>query len=235
MCIDGFMAFDSHERDGTVCLHSQSGWQLEGGVKSLSLTTDNIMHTSDYFCTCSTDEGTDSHSTQLWALDQILLHIRQRRVPRHSSSCLSKTVRTVLLCSLFKTPTTPEKSLPSEMTYCLPKAPLSSSLQLAVSKRFTSILSDLSGLSLQWCSKNESCTNESTVGQRSNEACRGQRSAIPGVMEDGGYFLTTLLEFAHEKLSSEAGYTLLQEFTDEVIIMRCVFENSVRYVVLKFT
>ena len=49
-------------------------------------------------------------------------------------------------------------------------------------------------------------------------------------MEDDGYFLTTLLEFAHKMLSSEAGYTLLPKFTDEVIIMKswCVFENLVR-------
>ena len=107
------------------------------------------------------------------------------------------------------------------MTFCLPKAPLSSSLQLAVSKRLTSVLSDLSSLTLQWCPtaiKNDSCAEGSTMGQRSNEASRGRRSAIPGVKEDGGYFLTALLEFAHEMLGSEAGYTLLQEFTDEVII-----------------
>lgn len=176
-----------------------------------------VLGDATLFFVHSNGEGTDPHSVQLWVVDQLLLIIRQRKLPRQSSWML-KATKILLFYSMFQLPSLSTKSLPLGLVYATPDDPFSTSIHQALSQRLASALSDLSNTAL---SNNPLESSESSSTQKSEELSSGgepkQRRwnyGTPGVMENGSYFLTALAEYVSELMG--AGLTLAEEFTKEV-------------------
>ncbi len=166
---------------------------------------------------CSNGEGTDAHSVQLWVVDQLLLILRQRKLPRQSSWML-KATKILLFYLLFQLPSSSMKVLPQGLVYPIPNDPLPTSIQQALSQRLGSALSDLSNTAV---AKTTLANSENSVTQNGEESTvsedQGQRRwnySVPGVMEDGDYFLTALAQFTSELMNG--GLSLTEQLSEEV-------------------
>lgn len=178
-------------------------------------------------CYHSDKEVLDAHSIQLWSLDQILFLLRHNKISKNDSWIL-RAVKFLILTALFDNTPSIDTSTLKELG-CLPKAPLEISIRQASLQRLHSALTDLSSLTLGATDRKEArepakdhssksqghgVEEESAVDEGSGKR-GGRRFRLPGVMENGGYFLTALVQFIDE-IKREGGITLVEEFTDEV-------------------
>ncbi len=156
-------------------------------------------------------------------MDEILLILRQRKLPRHSTWIL-KATKTLLLFSLFQLPPSSKKPLPQELLKCSPDAPFSSSIRQTLSQRLASAISDLSSMTLTKTPLSNSENSSDSVAEDKMAATKeqGQKrwtTGIPGVMEDGGYFLSALVKYVDELTND--GLCLVEELAEDVSV--CVY------------
>ena len=183
-------------------------------------------------CYHSDKEVLNAHSVQLWSLDQILFLLRHRKITRNDSWIL-KAVKFLIVSALFDTASSMDTSTLQELG-CLPKGPLEVSIRQASLQRLHSALTDLSSMTLRLVAIDQKEVTETakedsskcvepgveeegaTVEEGSGNSKRGGRQfRLPGMMENGGYFLTALVQFVDE-IKRGGGVSLIEEFTDSV-------------------
>lgn len=190
-------------------------------------------------CFHSDKEPLSAHSVRLWCLDQIVYLLRHVKVAR-SDAWIIKAVQWLVVNALFNSPSTSPTALLEPVS--LPNTHLEMSIRQATLQRLMSALADVSTMSLMATishtetGKGDEEGSSMAGGGEAGSAASGrskrggrQPRLLPGVMENGGYFLTAVVVFA-DKTKAGGTLSLVDEFSDEVMTAVCVRGVAVTHV-----